>query len=400
MSGHQRTSATDVADVVDTPTDSRPLRVVIAPDSFKGSLAAAEVAAAIAAGWRAVRPHDELALMPQADGGEGTLDAIAASVPDATWHDTCTLVTGPDGRPTPGRWLVLPDGTAVLELAQMAGLPLMRTLDAGGATTRGLGEVIAAALDAGARSLCIGLGGSASTDGGAGALRALGLRLLDDEGHDLPDGGLALLDLDRADPSGLRRPPAGGIELLTDTTAVLTGAHGAAALFAGQKGADQAVIDRLDAALHRFANVLSEVLPADPTRPGAGAAGGTGFGLAAWNADLAPGADRIADLTGLSRVLGDCDVVITGEGRFDRTSLTGKLVGSLLHRCTRLPVTPIVIAGQLADQPPTATIGLTTLAGSARAAIADPQRWLHQAGAQAARTAGTPVTAVPPGPRH
>ncbi|MBU1588354.1 MAG: glycerate kinase, partial [Actinobacteria bacterium] len=153
--------------------------VVIAPDSFKGSLSAREVAEAIAAGWRAVRPDDELVLVPQADGGEGTLDAVEASVPGAV-RCSAGSVTGPDGRPTPGEWLQLPDGTAVVELAQPSGLPLMRELDALGATTRGLGQVIRAALEAGATSLVIGLGGSASTDAAAGALAELGLVLLDE----------------------------------------------------------------------------------------------------------------------------------------------------------------------------------------------------------------------------
>ena len=177
------------------------MRVVIAPDSFKGSLPASGVAAAIAAGWRSVRPDDDLQLFPQADGGEGTLDAIADAVPGAKRRDA-GLVTGPDLRPTPGEWLELPDGTAVVELAQMSGLPLMRELDAMEATTRGLGEVIAAALDAGATRLIVGLGGSASTDGGAGALVALGLGLADEFGDRIPDGGGHLRAIATVDSAG------------------------------------------------------------------------------------------------------------------------------------------------------------------------------------------------------
>ncbi|GMA93707.1 hypothetical protein GCM10025881_05310 [Pseudolysinimonas kribbensis] len=183
-------------------------RIVIAPDSFKGSLDAAPVADAIAAGWRSVRPDDELVLLPQADGGEGTLDAVASAVPLARVRDAGP-VTGPDGRPVEGHWLLLPDGTAVIELAQPSGLPLMAALDPLGATTRGLGEVIGRALDEAPARLVIGLGGSASTDGGAGALAALGLGLLDEAGVAIPDGGGALAQLARIDRSGLRpAPPA------------------------------------------------------------------------------------------------------------------------------------------------------------------------------------------------
>ena len=167
------------------------LRVVIAPDSFKGSLDAIGAAEAIAAGWAERRPHDELVLLPQADGGEGTLAAIAACYPKAQWREVAN-VAGPDGRPTIGWWLCLPDGIAVVELAQVNGLPMMATLAPDTASTYGLGQVIAAALDDGAKALVIGLGGSASTDGAAGALCALGARLLDRDGRTLPPGGGAL----------------------------------------------------------------------------------------------------------------------------------------------------------------------------------------------------------------
>lgn len=158
------------------------MRVLLAPDSFKGTLPAADVAAAAAAGWSAVRPADELVLLPQADGGEGTLDAVRSAVPGSTLCSAGT-VSGPDGRPVEGRWLRLPEGTAVVELAQMSGLSLMRELDALHASTRGLGETIAAALDAGAEAVTLALGGSASTDGAAGALVALGLRCVDAHGR-------------------------------------------------------------------------------------------------------------------------------------------------------------------------------------------------------------------------
>ncbi|MDV6280139.1 glycerate kinase [Rhodococcus jostii] len=362
---------------------SAPMRVVFAPDSFKGSINAIELADALAAGWAAVRPRDELVLLPQADGGEGTLDAIASCHPHVTWHSV-SGVRGPDGRRTTGRWLRLDDGTAVVELAQMSGLPLMNALDAGGASTTGLGQVIAAALDAGAKSLLIGLGGSASTDGGAGALRALGARLLDRHGRDIGDGGAALSELDTIDVAGLRVLPPGGVELLSDTTAVLCGSHGAAHVFGPQKGADPQLRVLLDGALQRFADRLGAVTAVRPDQPGAGAAGGTGFGLAAWGGRLVPGSARIADLTGLSDEFGRADVIVTGEGRFDETSLTGKLVGSVLARCADTNTRSVVVAGQLAATPPDASISLTALAGSAENAIAETERWARHAGTAAA----------------
>jgi len=335
------------------------MRVVISPDSFKGSITAGDAAAAIAAGWRAVRPIDEVVLLPQADGGEGTLDAVADAIPDAVLRPVVG-VTGPDGAPVDAAWLELPDGTAVIELARSSGLALMRPLNALAATTRGLGEVIAAALDAGARDLVIGLGGSASTDGGAGALEAL----------------------------GDRRPP-GTVTLLTDVTAPLLGPDGAAAVFGPQKGATPADVEVLE---RRMRDWAARYRGADPDTPGAGAAGGTAFGfLAAWGARIVPGAAAIADLTGLTAALPDADVLVTGEGRFDATSLTGKVVGHALRAAQDAGVARVVvIAGQVAiDVPPLAgatraSVSLSDLAGSTDAALADPDRWLRRAGEVAA----------------
>ena len=360
--------------------------IVIAPDSFKGSLSARAVADAIAAGWRSVAPDDTLTLIPQADGGEGTIDAIEAAVAGSV-RRSAGLVTGPDGRPTPGEWLELPSGAAVVELAQSSGLPLMQTPDAHGATTRGLGEVIRAALEAGATSLVIGLGGSASTDGGAGALAALGLRLTDASGAPLPDGGAALADVAGVDRSDLLPAPAGGVTLLSDVTAPLLGPTGAAAVFGPQKGASAVDVATLDAALSRFAGALG----GDPDLPGSGAAGGTGFGFsAAWGATLESGADYLAVLSGLGAAIDGADVLILGEGRFDSQSLGGKVVGQLLQRAEERAVRPGVIAGQVTatavvNGERVWTTALVDLAGSVEAAIAEPERWLREAGAAAAR---------------
>jgi glycerate kinase len=364
------------------------VHVVVAPDSFKGSLDAAPAAEAIGSGWRAVRPNDEVLLLPQADGGEGTLDAVATSVPGSRLRDVGP-VTGPDGRPVEGHWLELPGGTAVVELALSSGLPLMSRLDPLGATTRGLGEVIAAALDAGATSLVIALGGSASTDGGAGALRALGLGLLDADGLPLADGGGALALVSRIEASRLRPPPTGGVRLLSDVTAPLLGPTGAAAVFGPQKGATPEQVVELDAALARWASLLGR---ADLTAtPGAGAAGGTGYGfLAAWGAAIEAGAIAIADLTGFTAAAASADVIITGEGRFDTTSGTGKVVGNALSLTAAPKTRRAIIAGTLADTAPAGVwaASLVDLADSLEAALDDPARWLYAAGAAAARALG------------
>ncbi len=311
------------------------MRVLIAPDSFKGSASATAVAAALAAGWLAARPDDQVTRLPLADGGEGTLDVLAA-----------------------------PD-------------PL-------GAQTTGLGEILGRALDAGAERVLVGLGGSAATDGGTGALAALGARFLDASGRPLPPGGGALAALSRADLTHLRPPPAGRVTCLTDVTAPLLGPRGAAAVFGPQKGADGAQIARLEAGLAR----LAEVLGGDPAAPGAGAAGGTGYGLAtAWGAVLTPGAAELSRLAGLDRALAGADLVITGEGRFDATSLTGKTCGAVIAAAAAAGVPVALVTGQVSGTAPgtARVITLTGLAGSTAAALASPRRWLRQAGRQLAR---------------
>ena len=354
--------------------------VVIAPDSFKGSMSARDVAENIAAGWRSVRPGDQITLIPQADGGEGTLDAIEASVPGAV-RRTVGSVTGPDGHPTAGVWLELPGGVAVVELAQCSGLPLMRGLDPLGATTRGLGEVIRSAIESGATSVIIGLGGSATTDGGAGALAALGLSLTDSAGRPIADGGAALVRLATANRSAMIAAPAGGVILLSDVVSPLLGETGAAAIFGPQKGASHAQVLLLDAALARFAAVLG----GDTRTPGSGAAGGAGFGFTSvWGATILPGADYLATLSGLTEVIARADVLVTGEGRFDSQSLEGKVVGQLLSLAARHAVRAGIIAGQVTAETTVWIASLTELAGSAEAAIADPGHWLREAGAQSA----------------
>jgi glycerate 2-kinase len=358
------------------------VRVLLAPDSFKGSVTATAAAAALARGWLAERPGDQLTCLPLADGGEGTLDVLAAAAPAARWRSA--LVTGPGGDPVDCAWLELPGGTAAVELARASGLPLLARPDPLGAHTVGLGEVIGRALGHGARAIVIGLGGSASTDGGTGALAALGARFLDAAGRQLPPGGGALAGLAAVELTGLRPPPAGGVTCLTDVTAPLLGPLGAAAVFGPQKGAGPRQIARLEAGLAR----LAELLGGEPSAPGAGAAGGTGYGLAAgWGAILTPGAAELGRLAGLDRALAGADLVITGEGRFDPSSLTGKVTGTVIAAAAAARVPVALVAGQLAGIPPAAAavVTLAGLAGDPGPALADPGHWLGQAGRALAR---------------
>lgn len=362
--------------------------IVVAPDSFKGSATATEMAAALAEGWASERPGDRVILAPMADGGEGTLDAFEAAVPGAQRNPVRVL--GPAGAPVEASWLMLPDGTALVELAETSGLERMPVLDPFAAHTLGFGEAIAAALAAGARALLLAIGGSSSTDGGAGALSALGGRFVDAAGSDIPHGNTGLHRIDLADLSGLVALPPGGVRILSDVTSPLLGPDGAAAVFGPQKGATAQDVPVLESGLRRFAEaVRASGSPVDPGEPGAGAAGGTGFGLLLWGARMAPGATAVGEALGLPATIGGADFVITGEGRFDSQSAAGKVptyVGGLAREAG-VPV--LLAAGSI--QAPTdgfaAAVALADLAGSADAAIADPHRWARAAGAALARRA-------------
>ncbi|MCM3883586.1 glycerate kinase [Frankia sp. R82] len=355
---------------------------MIAPDSFKGSASATQVAASLAQGWHSRRPQDEIVSVPIADGGEGTLDVFAATVPGARRRPV--RVTGPDGRPRDGEWLALPGQVAVVELAGVSGLPLMRTPDPLGAHTLGVGQALAAALRDGARQVLVTLGGSASTDGGTAALTALGARFADVNGVVLPLGGGSLITLGQVDLARLLPPPPGGVRCLVDVDAPLLGDAGAAAVFGPQKGATPADVGHLTAGLARLAGLLG----GDPAAPGAGAAGGTAYGLAAaWGADLVSGVQTIIEVAGLPDALTGSDWLVTGEGRFDRTSLGGKVVGGVLGLARQQAVPVLVAAGQLDAPWPEGVAGavaLARLAGGIPAALADPHRWLHAAGAELA----------------
>jgi glycerate kinase len=349
---------------------------VIAPDSFKGTASAAAAAAAIGRGWSSIRPSDDLVLLPMADGGEGTLDTFAAAVVGARWMPA--RVIGPDNSPVETEWLLLPDGTGVVELARASGLTLLDPLLPLDAHTFGFGELIAAALDTGVSGLILAIGGSSSTDGGAGALAALGVEVLNAAGIQIPLGNRGLATVETVDWGNARRPP-GSVVVLCDVSNPLLGKHGAAAVFGPQKGATPADITEMDANLARFARILG----ADPNVPGSGAAGGTSFGLVAWGAQLRSGAEEISARSGLDAAIAAADLVITGEGRFDSQSAGGKIPHHIATLADELGTATLLVAG-LIEAPTaqfTAAASLTDLAGDPAAAQAEAVHWLEVAGA-------------------
>lgn len=328
----------------------RPLTVLVAPDSFGGALDSVEVAAAIAAGWSDVRPGDVVMRRPMADGGEGTLAAIADALGEAAERRSVTT-TDALGRSIDAEWLLIDEGRgAFVEMAAASGLarlaPDERTpANARLASTRGTGDLVRAALDAGVERITIGLGGSATTDGGSGLLRALGARLDDGGGGEMPEGGAALAALKGIDATGLDpRLRDVAIVIASDVTNPLCGARGAAATYGPQKGADPAAVEELDAALATWGRAIETAtgrLVAD--LPGAGAAGGTTAGLLGFTgARVRPGVEVVAELVGLAEALESADLVITGEGRADEQTLQGKTAMGVAT-LARPRATPVVL---------------------------------------------------------
>ncbi|MDP5228127.1 MULTISPECIES: glycerate kinase [Arthrobacter] len=303
------------------------MRIVIAPDKFKGSLSAPEVVEHLTTGLRAVDPTLEVLGLPVADGGEGTLDAAIGS----GFTRRSVTVAGPTGQPVEADFAVRGD-EAVIEMALASGLAVLPggEKDGRGATSLGTGQLIRAALDAGARTVILGVGGSANTDGGAGVIKGLGGRFLDAQGEELPDGGAALALLDRVDLSGLDvRLEGTRFILASDVDNPLLGDNGAPAVFGPQKGLSPEDVTEIDAALAHFVDVLGREIGAkaatDAAAPGAGAAGGVGYAaLAVLDAERRRGVDVVLDFTGLAGKLAGAGLVITGEGSLDEQSLGGK----------------------------------------------------------------------------
>jgi glycerate kinase len=326
------------------------MKIVIAPDSYKESLSALEVARAIEAGFRAVFPQAECVLVPVADGGEGTVDAMVA----ATRGRRETLaVSGPLGERVEAFYGLTGDGeTAVIEMAAASGLMLVPPARRNPLRTssRGTGELIRAALDAGARRFILGIGGSATNDGGAGMVQALGARLLDAAGEELDGSGGDLARLERIDVSGLdRRLAECRIEVACDVDNPLTGPRGASAVFGPQKGASAEMVRTLDDNLARFARIVERDLGvAVADVPGAGAAGGMGAAMMAFfGATLKPGIEIVTAAVDLDGQVRDADLVITGEGRIDAQTIHGKTPIGVARVARRHGKPVIGIAGSL-----------------------------------------------------
>jgi glycerate 2-kinase len=361
------------------------LRVVIAPDSFKGSLTSVEVATALAQGWRAARPDDEVLLAPLADGGEGTLVAIAAA---GGWTWQTVEASDPIGRPVAARWLRSDDGSrAVVELAEASGLSRLAAIerDPIGASTRGTGEVIRAVLDAGIQTITLGIGGSATTDGGAGILRALGAAIGD--------------DVDQVDLGGLD-PRLAGVDLriACDVTNPLLGPTGAAATYGPQKGASPAQVEELDRRLGRYADAMRAATGRDERlTPGAGAAGGTAFGLLSiaghlGSVRLVPGIEVVMAETRLGEKLAGADLVITGEGRIDAQTAFGKTALGVAQLAREAGVGCIAVGGgvepdgeRVLGELGTITMSVTESPMSIETAMAAGRAPVERCGARIAR---------------
>lgn len=332
------------------------MRIVIAPDSFKESMTAAEAAAAIERGVRTALPEATCAVLPVADGGEGTLDALAAALgAELREVDTVDAL----GRPVRAAFALAADGLAVIEVAQVVGLGLLAgRRDVLHATTAGLAALVLAALEADATRLLVGLGGTATCDGGAGLLAGLGVRFLDAAGRVLrpdPDG---LADLARVDAAALdSRVRAVSMTLACDVTNPLLGPAGAAAVFGPQKGATPEQVPMLDAVLARVADSLSAAGFSDVRhRPGAGAAGGLGAAFLSLGANLRPGFGVVADAIGLESAIATADLVITGEGSLDAQTGSGKAPAGVAALAARHGVPVLAFAGRVPD--PDAALGL------------------------------------------
>ncbi|MFJ1302616.1 glycerate kinase [Pseudomonadota bacterium AL_CKDN230030165-1A_HGKHYDSX7] len=325
------------------------MKIVIAPDSFKESLSAEAAARAIARGVQAACPAAQTVCIPMADGGEGTVAAVLAATGGKLRHSPAHNALGES---ITAHWGHLDDGTAIIEMAAAAGLdqiPEARR-DALAADTHGVGELLRAALDAGARRLILGLGGSATTDGGTGMLRALGARFLDADGKALAPGGAALAHLDSIDLSGLdARLAEVQIEVACDVDNPLCGPQGAAHVFGPQKGANTAQVEQLDAALTRLADVARRTLDHDARdHPGAGAAGGLGFAARAFlGARFRPGVELVAELNELDGAIEGAALVFTGEGRMDAQTLRGKTPAGVARVAQARGVPVVALAGSL-----------------------------------------------------
>lgn len=337
------------AQLTNLPWKCSHLKLIFSPDSFKGSLTSLEAAQAMKRGAQRVFPKAETVLVPLADGGEGTLDALLS---DSGFRRNAR-VQSPLGEEILADWGKLPDGRGLIEMAQASGLALVpeNARDALAASSFGTGQLIKAALDAGCHELLIGIGGSATTDGGSGMLSALGARFLDVHGKVLPPGGGALQELHNIDLSGLDpRLPSTLITVLSDVDNPLLGGEGTAFIYAPQKGASYDEVQMLDAALGRLAQVSAHTLGRDLSGlPGAGAAGGVGFGLLAFcGARVRSGIEVVLKARRFSEKLQGAALVLTGEGALDKQTLSGKTIAGVCWEAKKQKVPVIAFGGKVA----------------------------------------------------
>ena len=322
------------------------MRIVIASDSFKGSMSSARVAELVAAEARQAWPGCECVCVPMADGGEGTVDAVVAACGGEL---RVARVAGPLGKPADAEWGMLPGGEAIIEMAAASGLPLLADEDRNPllTSTFGTGELVCAALDAGASGITLAIGGSATNDGGLGCLRALGVRAFDADGCILDGIGADLERVSALDFSGLDPRLADvGLTVMCDVDNPLTGPRGATYTFGPQKGATPEMLERLEAGMRNYARVLSESVPGlDVDAAGMGAAGGLGAAMAALGATLVPGVERVLDLVDFDSLLEGTDLCVTGEGHADAQSAHGKVISGVARRCLRASVPCVAFVG-------------------------------------------------------
>ena len=326
------------------------MKIVIAPDSYKESLSATEVAQAIEKGFREIFPEAQFVSVPVADGGEGTVEAMIAATQGRA---VTSIVTGPLGEAVEAQWGISGDGhTAFIEMAAASGLALVppELRNPLITTSYGTGELILQALESGVKNIIIGIGGSATNDGGAGMVQALGAKLCDANGADIGFGGGSLMSLNKIDISRLdARLQACSIRVACDVTNPLTGESGASFIFGPQKGATEAMILELDHNLDHFAEVIKKSLRVDVKDvPGSGAAGGMGAALMAFlGADLRSGIEIVTQALNLEEHIHDCTLVVTGEGRLDSQSIHGKVPVGVASVAKKYHKPVIGIAGSL-----------------------------------------------------
>lgn len=330
------------------------MRIIVAPNAFKGSLTAVEAAAAMAEGARRAFPDAEVVSVPVADGGDGTVETLVAGIGGEI---RTVQVRGPLGEPVLATYGVIEEGAvAVIEMARAAGLALVPPdrRDPRMTTTYGVGELLQHAYEGGARRFIVGIGGSATNDGGAGMSQALGYHLLDERGIELPPGGSALVRLARIHLGGVFSDwKQARVDVACDVTNPLTGPRGASAVYGPQKGATAAMVQELDAALGHFAEVIRRDLEVDVTNlPGAGAAGGLGAGLVAFvGGHLRPGAEMVMEAVGLDERLRGGNLVLTGEGRLDsQTARFGKAPAAVAQRARAAEIPVIAVGGAVAEE--------------------------------------------------